>query len=173
MVIGFGLKNRLKLIFFQTKFCRTGDEVQDERFYPMDRREATRWLKQSKTDLAGAKLLLKSKPPFNAQACFDSHKVVEKCLKAMLYHYCGISGSLLSSHSVVDLAKSLQEQTGRPDTTTMDSVRKVSQYYLITRYPNCQPFDIVPADAFDADKAEEAVDAASKVFEYVKNCLEE
>ena len=154
------------------KFCRTGDEVEDERFYPMDREEAIRWLKQSRSDLAGAKWLLQSGPPFNALACFHSHQVVEKCLKAMLYHYCGISGSLRDSHGVVDLAESLKEETGRPDTTTMDSVRKVSRYYLNTRYPNCQPFNIVPADAFDADKAEEAVDAASKVFEYVKNCLE-
>ena len=147
--------------------------MEDEIFYSMNRLEAIRWLKQSKSDLAGAKWLLQSGPPFNALACFDSHEVVEKCLKAMLYHYCGISYSLLGSHRVLDLAECLRKETGRPDTTTMDSVRKVSRYYLSTRYPNRQPYDVVPADAFDLDEAEEAVDAASKVFEYVKNCLEE
>lgn len=155
------------------KFSRTGDEVEDEIFCSMDRQEAIRWLKQSKSDLAGAKWLLQSGPPFNALACFDSHEVVEKCLKAMLYRYCGISGSLLVSHRVLGLAECLRKESGRPDTTTMDSVRKVSGYYLTTRYPNRQPFDIVPAEAFDLNEAEEAVDAASKVFEYAKNCLEE
>lgn len=151
-------------------YCRTRDEDEDEIFYPKNNQEAIRWLKQSESDLAGAKWLLQSGPPFNALACFHSHEVVEKCLKAMFYHYCGISDSLLGSHRVLELAASL---SARLDTATMECVRMVSSYYLTTRYPNRQPFNVVPAEAFELHEANEAVNAASNVFVYVKRCLEE
>ncbi len=89
----------------------------------------------------------------------------------MLFHSCGISDRLLESHKVRDLACELREKTGIPDDKTMESVRMVANYYLPTRYPNCQPFPVVPAEAFDKNEAEAAVDAASKVLEYVKQRL--
>ena len=57
------------------------------------------------------------------------------------------------------------------DDTVMESVKRVANYYLPTRYPNRQPFSVVPAEAFDKNEAEAAVDAASKVLEYVKQRL--
>ena len=141
----------------------------------MNREEAIRWLEQSKSDLKSSRWSLQSGPPFNAMACFHSHQVVEKCLKAMFFYYCGISGQLLGSHEVEELADVLKKETGRPNGAVMESVRKLPKYryYLGTRYPNCQPFNIVPAEAFDKNEAETAVDAATKVLGYVKDCLEE
>jgi HEPN domain-containing protein len=56
----------------------------------------------------------------------------------------------------------------------MQSVRRVARYYLSTRYPNRQPLNVVPAEAFNKNEAEMAVDAASKVLELVDEyCLEE
>lgn len=144
----------------------------DEKFYEKKREEAFRWLKQAESDLAGAKWLLRSGPPFNALACFNSHEVVEKCMKAMFFYYCGISASSLGSHDVMELADILKEDTEwLPDVTVMKWLRTVSDYYVSPRYPNCQPFNVVPAEAFDLNQAESAVDAASKMLEYVKDCF--
>jgi HEPN domain-containing protein len=132
------------------------------------------WLEQSKSDLEGARWLLQSGPPFSALACFQSHQVVEKCLKAMLFYYCGIAGGLLGSHEVLDLASKLREEIKIPEEEDMQSVRRVAKYYLSTRYPNRQPPNVVPAEAFNKNEAEMAVDAASKVLELVDEyCLEE
>jgi HEPN domain-containing protein len=131
-----------------------------------------RWLEQSKSDLEGARWLLQSGPPFSALACFQSHQVVEKCLKAMLFYGCGISGGLLGSHDVLELASKLRGEI--PEEEDMQSVRRVTKYYLSTRYPNRQPSNVVPAEAFGKNEAEMAVDAASKVLELVDEyCLEE
>ena len=94
-------------------------------------------------------------------------------LESHVYHYCGISDSLLGSHRVLELAASLSARTAGLDTTTMEWVRMVSSYYLTTRYPNRQLFNVVPAEAFELHEAKEAVKAASNVFVYVKRCLEE
>ena len=99
---------------------------------------------------------------------------MEKCLKAMLFYHCGISGGLLGSHEVLDLASTLREEIKIPEEEDMQSVRKVAKYYLPTRYPNRQPFNVVPAEAFSKNEAEMAVDAASKVLELVgEYCFEE
>lgn len=153
--------------------ARTIDEAEDERFFPKDPKEARRWLQQSISDLDVAKWLLQSGPPFNAHACFQSQQVVEKCLKAMFFNFCGISGRCLENHKVVELGEELKKEIGLPDEMIMKWVRVVMGYYLKTRYPNCQPLYVVPAKAFDKREAEEAVDAASKVLEYVEKRLGE
>ena len=94
----------------------------------------------------------------------------------MFFHYrSGISSSLLGLHKLIPLAESLKEETKPegPDEKVMKWVKKVAEYYLSPRFPNRQPFNVVPAEAFDLNEAEEAVDAASKVLDYVKNCLQE
>lgn len=128
------------------------------------------WLEQSKSDLESARWLLQSGSPFCAHACFQSHQVVEKCLKAMLYNCCGISGQLLSSHDVENLAYKLREETEQPGDMVMQSVRRVSKYYLCTRYPNRQSFNAVPSKVIKKNDAESAVDAASKVLKFVDEC---
>ena len=159
------VKHGFQLIYI---YCSNWDE--DDEFYTKNDEEAFRWLKQAESDLAW---LLRSGPPFNAQACFNSHEVVEKCIKAMFFYYCGISASSLGSHRVMELANILREDTGLPDVTVMKWMRTVSDYYLSPRYANCQPFNVVQAEAFDLNEAESAVDAASKVLEYVKGLFQE
>ena len=98
---------------------------------------------------------------------------MEKCLKAMLYNCCGISGQLLSSHDVKNLAYKLREETEQPDNILMQSVNRVAGYYLSTRYPNRQSFNTVPSNVFKKNDAESAVVAASKVLKFVEEyCLE-
>jgi HEPN domain-containing protein len=92
----------------------------------------------------------------------------------MLFYGCGISGRLLGSHDVSELASKLREEIGIPEEKDMQSVRRVAKYYLSTRYPNRQPFNVVPAEAFNKNEAEMAVGAASKVLELVDEyCSEE
>ncbi|XP_028400651.1 sacsin-like [Dendronephthya gigantea] len=152
---------------------RTTDKAEDERFFSKDRNEARRWLQQSINDLDGAKWLLQSGAPFNAHACFQSQQVVEKCLKAMFFNFCGISGRSLENHKVLELGEELKKEIGLPDEMVMKWVRIVTGYYLKTRYPNCQPPYVVPAKAFDKREAEEAVEAASKMLHYVEKRLGE
>ena len=124
--------------------------------------------------MESARWLLRSGPPFSAHACFQSQQVVEKCLKAMLFYGCGISSGLLGSYDVSELASKLREEIGIPEEKDMQSVRRVAKYYLSTRYPNRQPFNVVPAEAFNKNEAEMAVGAASKVLELVDEyCSEE
>ena len=146
-------------------YSRTRDKIEDDKFYQKCRKEATRWLQQSRSDLESAKWLLKSGSPFNAHACFQSHQVVEKCLKGMLFYSCGISGQLLGSHEVLELADKIREEIGELDEVDLQSVRQVARYYLTTRYPNRQPANVVPANAFIKNEAELAVAAASRVLE--------
>jgi HEPN domain-containing protein len=75
---------------------------------------------------------------------------------------------------VSELASKLREEIGIPEEKDMQSVRRVAKYYLSTRYPNRQPFNVVPAEAFNKNEAEMAVGAASKVLELVDEyCSEE
>lgn len=143
------------------------DKVEDKKFYPKDPEIAMRWPKQSRSDMGSARWLLQSGPPFSAHACFQSHQVVEKCLKAMLYYCCGISGESLGSHDVEDLADKLREETERLDDIVLQSVKRVAKYYLCTRYPNRQPSNAVPAEVIKKNEAETAIDAASKMLEFV------
>ena len=90
----------------------------------------------------------------------------------MLFYSCGISGQLLGSHDVQELARKLKEEIHKPDDGDLQLVKQVARYYLPTRYPNRQPFNVIPAEAFDKSEAEAAVDAASKVLELIdKFCV--
>lgn len=136
----------------------------------MDREEAVRWVEQSKVDLEGARWLLVSDPPFCALACFQSHQVAEKCFKAMLFANCGISGEMLGSHNMEELGHKVKEEATIPQETVRLS-RQFIDYYLTTRYPNRQPGNVLPAEAFNREEAQTAVDAASKLLEIVKEYL--
>ena len=148
--------------------------VEDDKYYPKNHGEATRWLQQSRNDLENAEWSLKSGSPFNAHACFQSHQVVEKCLKGMLFYSSGIYGQLLGSHEVVELACKVREETGELDDQNLKLVRQVATYYLSTRYPNRQRDNIIPAKAFNKNEAETAVEAASSVLKLAEEyCLQE
>ena len=86
----------------------------------------------------------------------------------MFFHCCGISGGLLISHDVTELATKLREKTSLLNDTDMQSVRRIAGYFLSTRYPNRQRSHIVPAEAFNENEAKLAVDAASKVYALVE-----
>ena len=132
-----------------------------------DRNEAHRWMTQSLSDLDVAKFLLTANPPFSATACFFSHQVVEKGLKAILYAKCGINDEQLSSHKVYELASDVETRMKVPS-KFIDLAAKVRNYYLPTRYPNKQPSPVVPAEAYDEEQARNAVQNAADFLEIVE-----
>lgn len=158
---GFFNKNNI----FPILYSRKGDV---EIWYPENREEALRWVKQSKIDLESAKWLLESDPPFSSVACFQSQQVAEKCFKALLFADCGISNKLLESHDLKVLGEKVKEET-EATKKTVQLAKRVMDYYLTTRYPNRQPSNVVPGRAFTKNQAETAIDAASKLLEIVED----
>ena len=78
---------------------------------------ARRWLRQAENDLAFARLAIRE--GFFAQACFMSHQIAEKALKALSYHR---GDRYVTGHSLVELALGLES-----------SYPQVSEYRLQLR----------------------------------------
>ena len=131
-------------------------------------REARRWLEQSEVDLKVAQFLLTARSPFNASACFFSHQIVEKSLKAALYAKCGLADEQLKTHDVNTLAQMVSNLARWPTSNLIQLAVVVANYYLPTRYPNRQPYPTVPANAFSREQSTTAVETAKKVLEQVK-----
>ena len=128
---------------------------------PDFRHEATRWLGQAERDLDDA-LFLETGNRFNS-CCFLAQQAAEKAIKAFLY----LQGAeFVWGHSVVELCE---------DAAHFDSqfallkkyAASLDKYYIPTRYPDGLPGGL-PADAFQKDDADMAVDKAMKIIEYVK-----
>ena len=131
-------------------------------------REARRWLEQSEVDLKVAQFLLTARSPFNASACFFSHQIVEKSLKAALYAKCGLADEQLQTHDVHKLAQMVSNLAKWPPSNLIQLAVVVEHYYLPTRYPNRQPYPTVPANAFSREQSTRAVQSAKEVLEKVK-----
>ena len=134
--------------------------------YP-DPRESRRWLEQSFCDIEAAEFLVSATRPFNALACFLSHQIVEKSLKAALYAKCGLTKNQLHSHDVYSLAQNVSCLTGAPD-KVVELALIVGNYYLPTRYPNRQPRPLVPARAFSREQSTRAVQTARELLKLVE-----
>ena len=130
--------------------------------------EASRWLEQSENDLEAAQFLLTAIRPFNALACFLSHQIVEKSLKAALYAKCGLSGDQLHSHDVYSLALKVSNLARWPYSNLVELAVDFANYYLSTRYPNRQPRSIVPCNAFRKEESTKAVESAREILKQVR-----
>jgi HEPN domain-containing protein len=120
--------------------------------------EAARWIAQAESDLAFA--VVGVREGFFAQACFTCQQAGEKALKAV--HYAG-GARIVFGHSLVELLTQLLSK--HPALSELrDAAGQLDQYYIPTRYPNGLPGG-VPADAFTARQAAEAVAYARSVIE--------
>jgi HEPN domain-containing protein len=119
--------------------------------------EARRWLAQAQSDLAFAEIGVRE--GFYAQACFICQQAGEKALKAIHYRR---GARLVLGHSLTELLHDLladQPALGE----LRDAARQLDQYYIPTRYPNGLPGG-VPAEAFTAGQAAEAVSFARRLL---------
>ena len=105
----------------------------------------------------------------SAAACFMSHEVAEKSLKAGMYAKCGLEQVSLKNHNLVLPARQLV-QLGC--SVNISDAGLLEDFYLDTRYPNCYPYPTVPGQTFVDDTAKKAYEAATRVYEAMKCVIE-
>ena len=138
----------------------SGNHYDPYEYLSPDKQEAQRWIKQSKVDLnAAAKMLLDK---FYSHVCYLSQQCVEKVLKGVLYGKRGIPSSELRTHDIYRFTSLVCSLQGAPEEVSLAG--KVSNYYLPTRYPDNQLQYRVPAEEYNEDQANEALDVAEKVY---------
>ena len=135
--------------------------------------EAKRWIKQAEHDYASLKVLKttsESDEKTSASACFMSHEVAEKSLKAGMYAKCGIGEVTLKNPDLVIPARALVQE-GCP--IDVGDAILLENFFSNTRYPYCYPSPIVPGEKYLSSTAREAFLAATRIYEAMKQLIEE
>ena len=136
-----------------------------------DLREAKVWIKQAYYDYT-AQCVLKTASEtddeVSAATCFMCHEVAEKSLKAGMYAKCGISPGSLSKHNVIILARALVQLQCPIDVIDAHSLER---FYLDSRFPNVYSPSAAPGDKFDSHTAQQAFEAATRIFEVMKQVI--
>ena len=152
-------------------------------------KSATAWLEQAKADFKAAGCLLRSQATntssdaaeasasveevqFPALVCFLCHDTVEKCVKGVLYAFCGLKQNLVNCGNLVTLLDSLDSSSHCPRPlfdTIKDCVMSVNRHENRSRFPNYQNPPCAPASIYDTEDAQEAFSAAKKLLEQLKS----
>lgn len=122
------------------------------------------WLKFAKDDLRSAEILLTAEI-FN-MVCFHCQQAVEKSLKAFLRRH---EGTIPYIHMLEELC----ERCAAINPSFFqfaDDCRKLDIYYQPTRYPEA-PAGALPEGMPNKQQAEEALEKAKNVFEFVQQEL--
>ena len=130
----------------------------------MNNREgaARTWLRQAENDLAAARLLLRN--GFFAHACFLSHQVAEKSLRAVAYYD---GDDEVTGHSLRELASGLRR--AHPKLSDCFGIAGLlDRYYIPTRYPSA-PTGAAPFEAYTKEQATEALEGAEQVVSIAKD----
>ena len=135
--------------------------------------EAKRWIKQAKHDYASLTVLStasKNDEITCASTCFMSHEVAEKSLKAGMYAKCGIGEVTLKNPDLVIPARALVQEGCAID---VGDAILLENFFANTRYPYCYASPIVPGEKYLSSTAEEAFLAATRIYEAMKELIEE
>lgn len=117
------------------------------------------WIRQAEKDLEKAKLDLEW--GYYEWACFTSHQAAEKAIKAVFQHIHGDAWG----HSTKALIENLPFDDRQ---ICIEYAKLLDKFYIPTRYPNGLP-EGIPHDYFTKKEAEEAVQAASRIYEWCKS----
>lgn len=133
---------------------------------PDPREEGRRWVDQALRDLDDARFARDGGR--YSLACFLSQQAAEKALKGFLYLR---EEEYARGHSVAELCDRAAEHAAafaelRPRVAGLDL------FHIPTRYPNGLPGGL-PADAFDRDEADRAIDRADQVLRTVAEAFGE
>jgi HEPN domain-containing protein len=128
--------------------------------------EGWRWLKQASEDLRWARHL--AEQGAYHLACFLAQQVAEKALKAFLYAQ---GQEIVLGHSVERLCAAAAEFEPR-FAAEARSWSVLDSYYVPTRYPNSLPGGI-PAEVYNRQAADGAVELASEAVGFVTSLLPE
>ena len=123
---------------------------------------ATRWLRQANYDLKEAIRSLKTNS--FAYATFFAEQSAQKSLKAYLFFR---GKRAIFIHSIAELIKEAAS-SDKAFLTFVEEGQKLDRYYLASRYPDALPEPAVPAESYSKSEAEEAVDTATKIFNFCK-----
>lgn len=126
---------------------------------------ADRWLIFAQDDLRAAEILLE-KEVYN-QSCFHAQQCVEKALKALLICHQGHMPPKI--HVTVDLLSLLPLEWFTD--MEVDSLGRLDDYYITTRYPDALPGDL-PTGLPGKAEAEEAAILARAVLEKSKQLMQ-
>ena len=116
------------------------------------------WLAFAHEDLQAAEILLE-RHIYN-QSCFHSQQCVEKTLKALLIHHQDHMPPRI--HMIADLLSLLPAELFAD--VEADSLEKIDNYYIITRYPDALPGSLTQGLPGKSE-AEEAMALAHIVLE--------
>src|SRR4030067_3683885 len=116
------------------------------------------WLKQAEKDIEKAKLDLDW--GYYEWACFTAQQAAEKAVKALIQRLHGEAWG----HGTKALLDNLPFDTS----ILSDDARLLDKLYIPTRYPNGLPQGI-PHDYFTKREAEQAVEAASRIYEWCES----
>ena len=125
------------------------------------------WLREAEDDLSAA-IALKKLGKFS-KACFFAQQAAEKSLKALIMKR---AGKYEPTHSIYQLLKKTEEYGIKVDENLRRAGKKLDRFYVMTRYPNVWP-EGAPFEYYDEKDAEEAIELAKNIFDFVRRSVEE
>ena len=128
------------------------------------RRDANRWLKQAEHDLADAELV--AEHGRHALACFLGHQTAEKAVTGYLL---ARGAERVWGHALADLCEDAMA-VDRSFDLVKSLAGLLDKHSLGARYPSALPSG-VPAEAFDRQDSERALEIAREVLRFVRERL--
>lgn len=129
------------------------------------RATAERWLAQAQADLKAASGSVQSHS--YEWACFQAQQAGEKALKALWY----AAAQDPWGHSLTRLVLGFPAPDLRARIQgLLPHAKKLDKLYIPTRYPNGLP-DLIPADVFTVDEAEDAIRVAAEIIREVRELM--
>lgn len=124
---------------------------------------ATAWMLQARSDLEAAQTLAQA--GFHAQACYTASQAAEKALKALV-----VAAGLTPpySHSLERLVDLLKNQGVATEVFEPLHLKALTRMNSQSRYPSA---DEAPADLFDANDSQQALETAAVVVEAASELL--
>ncbi len=130
-----------------------------------NKREALRWLEQSKRDLQSAEKNLKEN--IFEWACFLSLQAGEKSLKAVLYSV----GYRPYGHSLLGLLKEIREKLSVNVDKIYVSCQELDKHYIATRYPDVFA-EGIPGEYYNEKNARSCIKCANIILTFAVELME-
>lgn len=127
-------------------------------------REAERWLRAAREDLAYARHAAEG--GFHAPACFHAQQAAEKAVKSLHYRR---GARVVIGHNVRELIKSLEPPVPELE-SYIDEARELDLFYITSRYPNGLDSG-TPAEAFSSTQSARALEAVAQLLSAVEEAL--
>lgn len=124
-------------------------------------REAERWLRAAREDLAYAQHAAEG--GFHAPACFHAQQAAEKAVKSLHYRR---GARVVMGHNVRQLIKSLDPPIPELE-SYLDEARDLDLFYITSRYPNGLDSG-TPAEAFSTSQSARALEAVAQLLSAVE-----